>query len=124
VLFSAGLKVDTLTILGFIIAMTVPLSVLTAAKLDKSGETARLRKVWPLSVFVLILVAMQAIIFPATLLYFSWAHLNWFQLLVIAITFFYFSKPITFIKDMQFVWILFSITTPIAFFAELYLVMA
>ncbi|OUR71864.1 hypothetical protein A9Q78_08600 [Methylophaga sp. 41_12_T18] len=115
---------DTLTILGFIIAMTVPLSVLTAAKLDKSGEIARLRKVWPLSVFVRILGAMQTIIFPATLLYFSWAHLNWLQLVMIAITFFYFSNPIAFIKDKQFVWILFSITTPIAFFIELYLLLA
>jgi hypothetical protein len=121
--FSVGLKVDKLTILGFIIAMTAPLSVLTAARLDKSGETARLRKEWPLSLLVMILGGMQLIIFPATLLYFSWAHLNWVQLLVIAITFFYFSKPIAFINDTKLVWILFSITTPITFFTELYLIL-
>jgi hypothetical protein len=122
--FSAGLKVDKHTILGFIIALTVPLSVLTAAKLDRTGELTRLKKLWPRSLFVHSLVLMQAAIFPATLFYFSWAHLNWFQLVVIAINFFYFSKPITFINDKQFVWMLCSITTPIAFFTELYLIVA
>jgi hypothetical protein len=67
-------------VLGYLMAITVAVSMTTGARLFKTGELNNISNRMPF--VILVLTILYGASTAAAFLYFSWAYLNWIQIVV------------------------------------------
>lgn len=108
-------------LLGFVLAAAVGISGPTGARLNNTGEVRAVSKALPAP--MLLLTLLYGISGLAAIFYFSWAHLNWVQIVSFFVVWFVVGDRLAKASSRSLVWSAFVLSVLLAVLAQVLLIL-